>query len=78
MFGSAAHGWILASAIDVMPFFFLIAVFLMSREPWMNQIIERRKRGPDDDAEAVHELLNPKLPVNENQKPSLDEDEAAE
>ncbi|HEX4571373.1 MAG TPA: hypothetical protein VH184_13160, partial [Dongiaceae bacterium] len=70
MFGSAAHGWILASAIDLMPFFFLIAAFLMSREPWMNQLIERRKREADDDAKAVHELLNPKLPDNENQTKS--------
>lgn len=66
MFGSAAHGWILAGAIDVMPFFFLIAVFLMSREPWMNQMITRTRADKKaEDRRAVKELLNP--PDNENQ-----------
>lgn len=44
MFGSALQGWILGMAIDLMPFVFLIAAFLSSREPSMHQLVKRRRR----------------------------------
>ena len=39
--GSALHGWILAGAIDVLPLFFLVLAFLLSREVWLNVLGER-------------------------------------
>ena len=35
------HGWILASAIDLLPFFFLILGFVLSREVWLNEEVVR-------------------------------------
>jgi uncharacterized membrane protein len=37
IFGAAAHGWILAGVIDVLPFFFLVLAFIFSREVWHNE-----------------------------------------
>jgi hypothetical protein len=45
--GSALHGWILASVIDLLPLFFLILAFLMSREVWMNEDITRDDLTPE-------------------------------
>ncbi len=42
-FGAAAHGWILAGAIDVLPLFFLILAFALSREVWLNEEVVRDK-----------------------------------
>ena len=41
--GAAMHGWILASAIDLLPFFFLILGFVLSREVWLNEEVIREK-----------------------------------
>lgn len=43
MFGSALHGWVLAGAIDVLPLIFLALTFVLSREVWLQERIERRK-----------------------------------
>jgi hypothetical protein len=63
MFGSALHGWLLAAGIDVMPFIFFFCGFLISREPWMNQMITREKQTREDKAAAESKrsdtLLNP-------------------
>ena len=37
------HGWILASAIDLLPLFFLILAFVFSREVWLNEEVIRVK-----------------------------------
>jgi hypothetical protein len=47
MFGSALHGWILASVIDLLPLFFLILAFVMSREAWMNEQITSEDLTPE-------------------------------
>lgn len=44
--GSALHGWILAGAIDILPLLFLAILFVMSREVWMHQEVERKKLTP--------------------------------
>jgi hypothetical protein len=41
--GAAMHGWILASAIDLLPLFFLILAFVLSREVWLNEEVIREK-----------------------------------
>ena len=41
--GAAMHGWILASAIDLLPLFFLILGFVLSREVWLNEQVVREK-----------------------------------
>src|SRR5262249_45061036 len=41
--GSALHGWILAGAIDLLPLFFLVLAFLLSREVWLNEVVVRSK-----------------------------------
>ena len=41
--GAAMHGWILASAIDLLPFFFLILGFVLSREVWLNEEVVRER-----------------------------------
>ena len=65
MFGSAAHGWILAGAIDVLPFIFLIAAFLMSREPWNWGSNQRHEPTREDEAKAQDDHVNPKQPAAE-------------
>lgn len=61
-FGSALHGWILAGAIDVMPLFFLILAFSLSREVWLNEPVEREQPTHDEknerDREKVASLMN--------------------
>lgn len=42
IFGAASHGWILAGAIDVLPLLFLAFTFIMSREVWLQEPVERR------------------------------------
>ena len=37
------HGWILAGAIDVLPLFFLVLAFVLSREVWLNEEVVREK-----------------------------------
>jgi hypothetical protein len=44
--GAAMHGWILAGAIDVLPFVFLTIAFFMSREVWHNQQVPKRRLTP--------------------------------
>jgi hypothetical protein len=39
--GSALHGWILAGAIDILPLMFLAITFVISREVWLQEDIER-------------------------------------
>ena len=46
-FGSAMHGWILASVIDLLPLFFLILAFVFSREVWLNEEVIREKLTPE-------------------------------
>jgi hypothetical protein len=45
--GSALHGWILAGAIDVLPLMFLALIFVMSREVWLQENVERRSLTPE-------------------------------
>jgi hypothetical protein len=46
--GSATHGWILAGAIDVLPLFFLVLAFVLSREVWLNEEVVREKLTPEN------------------------------
>ncbi len=59
--GSALHGWILAGAIDVLPLFFLVLAFLLSREVWLNEAVVRNKltkEGRDiADREALESMM---------------------
>ena len=43
MFGAALHAWILASVIDMLPLFFLILAFALSREVWLNEDRARKR-----------------------------------
>jgi len=43
MLGAAMHGWILAGAIDLLPFFFLCLAFFLSREVWLNEEVTREQ-----------------------------------
>ena len=45
-FGSALHGWILAGAIDVLPLMFLGLIFILSREVWLHENVQRRALTP--------------------------------
>jgi hypothetical protein len=66
MFGSAAHGWILAGVIDVLPLLFLFIAFLLSREVWLNETVTHTKVTKEDkkaaDRKAVDDLMNPRPP----------------
>lgn len=59
--GAAMHGWILASAIDLLPFFFLILGFVLSREVWLNEEVVRERPTTLDkdkaDREGVDSLM---------------------
>ena len=46
-FGSAMHGWIMAGAIDVIPLFLLVLVFVLAQEPYWQQVIRRYKLTPE-------------------------------
>ncbi len=46
-FSAAAHAWILAGAIDVMPLLFFFVAFLMSREVWMNESVTSEAWTPE-------------------------------
>jgi hypothetical protein len=60
-FGSALHGWVLAGAIDVLPLFFLVLAFLLSREVWLNEAVVRRKPTKESrdiaDREALESMM---------------------
>lgn len=62
MFGSALHGWILAGAIDVLPLLILAFVFVISREVYLQQDVERHALTPagrnDRDRKKVDDLRN--------------------
>ncbi len=45
-FGSALHGWILAGAIDVLPLLFLALIFILSREVWLHENVQRSSLTP--------------------------------
>lgn len=60
--GSALHGWILAGAIDILPLLFLAMIFVLSREVWLQEDVQREKltaAGKNDrDRRHVDDLLN--------------------
>ena len=58
MFGSAMHGWILAGAIDLLPFIFLFIAFVMSREVWMNGDVKRNRMVAQDRDERDRAVLD--------------------
>jgi hypothetical protein len=62
VFGSALHGWILAGAIDVLPLLFLAICFVISREVWLLEDVERHTLTPagrnDRDRKKVDDLRN--------------------
>ena len=72
MLGAAMHGWILAAAIDILPFVFLIVAFLMSREVWHNEQVQRRKltpQGKDDrDRDVLHSMRGEGKSGNDNDR----------
>jgi hypothetical protein len=58
--GSALHGWLMASTIDVLPLLFMLIGFIISREVWLNEEIERHSLTPagrnDRDRKKVADL----------------------
>src|SRR4029077_11227078 len=68
--GSALHGWILAGAIDLLPLFFLVLAFVLSREVWLNEAVVRSKPTKEGRDAADREALESMM----GRRPSMRQD----
>ena len=64
------HGWILAGAIDVLPLFFLVLAFVLSREVWLSEEVVREKLSAERQDGADRQKVASRSPMSRRCKTS--------